>query len=80
MVILFGNGLGDLSSILDKALYISHNSITFRKGMNPTILPPAMRKMIEHIGLLSLGMATCQGEGNLWKLADQQELTYISSV
>ena len=30
---------------LDKAVYISHTPNTLRKGMNPTILPPAMGKL-----------------------------------
>ena len=30
--------------ILDEAVCISHSTNTFSKGMNPTILPPAMDK------------------------------------
>ena len=29
---------------LDEALAISHSTYSHRKGMNPTILPPAMGK------------------------------------
>ena len=30
--------------ILDEAVYIVHSTNTLGKGMNPTILPPAMGK------------------------------------
>ena len=39
MVILTGNGHGDMSSNSD---CISHSTNTLGKGMNPIILPPAM--------------------------------------
>ena len=41
MVIVVGNGH---SEILDEADCISHSTNTFRKGMNPVILPPVMVK------------------------------------
>ena len=34
-------------------------------GMNPTILPSAMGKIVGQTGLFNLGMATCLGEGKL---------------
>ena len=40
MVRVVGNGV----QILDEAVYISHRTNTLGKGMNPTILPPAMDK------------------------------------
>ena len=45
MVIVVGNGHGDTSSNLDETDCISHSINTFRKGMNPIILPPAMGKL-----------------------------------
>ena len=48
--------------ILDKAIYILHN--TLGKGMNPTILIPAMSKIVEETRLFSLSMATSLGKGN----------------
>ena len=44
MVIVVGNGHGDTSSNLDEIDYISHSTNTLWEGMNPIILPPAMRK------------------------------------
>ena len=44
MVIVVGNGHGDMSSILDEADCISHSTKTLEKVMNPIILPPAMSK------------------------------------
>ena len=41
--------------VLDKTIFISHNTNTFGKGMNPTILPPAMGKIVGQTGLFSLG-------------------------
>ena len=41
MVIVVGNGHGDMSSKTD---CISYSTNTFGKGMNPIILPPAMGK------------------------------------
>ena len=51
---------------LDEAVCISLSTNTLGKGMNPTILPPAMGKIIGQIGLFSFGMATSLGEGKLW--------------
>ena len=48
--------------ILDEAVRISYSDYNVEKGMNTTILHPAMRK----IGLFNLGMATDLGERNLW--------------
>ena len=44
MVIVVGNGHGDMSSNPDETDNISHNTNTLGKGMNPIILPPAMGK------------------------------------
>ena len=44
MVILVGNGHGDTSSNPGRAFSISHSTNTLEKGMNTTILPPAMGK------------------------------------
>ena len=52
--------------ILDEEVYISHSANAFGKGTNPTILPPAMSKIVGQTRLFSLGMATSLGEGKLW--------------
>ena len=44
MVIVVGNGHCDLSSNLGEAVCISHSANSLGKGMNPSILPPAMGK------------------------------------
>ena len=44
--------------ILDEAFCISHNGSTLGKGINPTVLPPAMGKIVGQAMLFSLGMAT----------------------
>ena len=44
MVIVVGNGHGDMSSNQDETDCISHSTNTLGKGMNPIILPPAMGK------------------------------------
>ena len=45
MVIVVGNSYGDASSkFLDGTVCISYCANTFGKGVNPTILPPAMGK------------------------------------
>ena len=36
------------------------------KGMNPSISPPAMGKIVGQTEFFSLGMATSPGEGKLW--------------
>ena len=41
---VIGNGLGNMSQILDDSVYILHSTNTIRKGMNPIILPLAMGK------------------------------------
>ena len=51
--------------ILDETDCISHCTNTLGKGMNPTILPPAMGKVIGQTRFFSLGEATSQGEGKL---------------
>ena len=51
--------------ILDKAAYISHSTNTFGKGMYPTILSPAMSKIVEQTGFFNLDNATSLGEGKL---------------
>ena len=49
--------------IIYEAFCISHNANTSGKGMNPTILPLAMSKIVEQIGHFNLGMTTDLGEG-----------------
>ena len=44
MVIVVGNGHGDIVQALDKADYISHSTNTLEKDMNLIIPPPAMSK------------------------------------
>ena len=34
--------------------------------MNPTTLPPAIRKIVEQTVVFNLGMATGLGEGKFW--------------
>ena len=48
--------------ILVETVCISHNTNTFAKGMNPIILPPAMRKIVGETRFFSLGVATSLGE------------------
>ena len=50
---------------MDEAVSISHGNYTLGKGMNPTILPPSMGKLIGRLGSLNLGMTTYQGEEKL---------------
>ena len=52
--------------IPDEAVRISHTACTLEKRMNPTILSPAMGKILEPTGLFSLGMTTSHVEGKLW--------------
>ena len=40
--------------ILDEAVCILHSANTIGKGMNPTILPPVMGKIVGHILLFSI--------------------------
>ena len=42
MVIIIGNGHGDQVQFLDEAVCISHSVNDLRKGIQPTILLPAM--------------------------------------
>ena len=44
MFIVVGNWCNDSSLNLDKAVCISHHANIHGKGMNSTILPPAMGK------------------------------------
>ena len=44
MVIIVGNGHGNMSSNPDETDCISHSTNTLGKSMNPIILPPAMGK------------------------------------
>ncbi len=44
MVIVVGNGYGDMSSYPDEIECISYSTNTLGKGMNPIILTPAMGK------------------------------------
>ena len=51
--------------ILDKAVSISQSTKIFGKGMNPTILPPAMGKILSQNRLFNLVMATSLEKGNI---------------
>ena len=51
--------------ILDEAFFISDGANTLEKGINSTILLPAMGKIIRQIGLFNLVIATGLGEGKL---------------
>ena len=44
MVIVVGNGHGDMSSNPGRDIAFSHSTNTLGNGMNPIILPPAMDK------------------------------------
>ena len=50
---------------LDEADCISHRTNTLGKGMNPSILPPAMGKIEGQTVFFSFGKATSLGEGKL---------------
>ena len=64
MVRVVGNGPVDLSSIPERS-HSSHSPKILQKGMNPTILPPAMGKLVGQTGHFNLGQATSLGEGKL---------------
>ena len=53
--------------ILDTAVCISHSVNTLGKSMNPTILPPAIGKIVGQTGFFNLGMATSLGEKKISK-------------
>ena len=50
---------------LDKTICISLSANTLWKGVNPTILPPAMDKIVGQTVLFNLVMVTSLGEGEL---------------
>ena len=50
---------------LNEAFCISYSVNTFGKVINPTILPPAMHKIVGQTELFKLGMATGLGVGKL---------------
>ena len=52
--------------ILDKAVCISYSTDTLGKGMNTTVLPIAMGKIVGQTDLFNLGMVTGLGEGKIW--------------
>ena len=52
--------------ILDEAVCVSHNSITFGKGMNLTVLHLGMGKITGQTKLFTIGMACSLGERKLW--------------
>ena len=52
--IYLGNGLVDLSPILDEADFSSNNANTIGKGMNPTILSSATGKLKGWLSYLTL--------------------------
>ena len=53
-------------SFLDQTVCISHSANSYRKGMNPTNLPPAMDKQSSRL-LFDLVMPNGLGEGKLLK-------------
>ena len=65
MVIIIGNGHGDTSSNPGRDWLQFHSTNTLGKGMDPTILPAAMGKIVGQNEFFSLGMETSQGEGKL---------------
>ena len=52
--------------ILDEAVCFSQCLNTFGKGVRPTILLPAMGKIIEKTGIFNLGKATSLVEWKFW--------------
>ena len=58
MNIIVGNQHINPSSNLDEAVYISHGTNILGKGINPTILPQVMGKIMEQNGLFSFNMFT----------------------
>ena len=52
--------------ILDEPVSISHSANTVGKGMNLTILPPSMVRIVGQTELFNLGTATGIGEGQFW--------------
>ena len=52
--------------IRDETTWILHNANTLGKGLNPTILSPAMNKMATETVLFSFGIATSLGERKFW--------------
>ena len=56
VVIFLGYGHDVLSSILDETVCSSHWNLA--NGMNPTISPPVMKKIVKHTSLFKLGKAT----------------------
>ena len=67
MVIAVGNGHGNLSSILGKALCISHSAHAFRKCMHPSILPPAMDKKSGRLSSIILVWQLVKNENSEFK-------------
>ena len=66
MITITGNGSSNPSSYLDEAVCISHSANnTLGKSMNPTILPPAMGRIVRQTELFSFDIATSLGEGKL---------------
>ena len=51
--------------IPNEAARNSHSANTIVKGMNPTILSPAMGKLVGQTELVDLNMASGLGEGKL---------------
>ena len=64
MVISIGNEYGYRSSYHEQGFCILHSTNILGKSMNPTILPPAMSKIVGQTGLVNLGMSTNLGENN----------------
>ena len=50
---------------LDEPVWILYSANTFGKGMNLTIFPPAMGKIVGQTRIFNLDMATYQGGGKL---------------
>ena len=63
MVIVIGNGHGDMSSNPGRDWL---HFTCLGKGMNPIILPPAMGKIVGQTRFFGLDEATSLGKGKFW--------------
>ena len=52
--------------ILNETVCISHSANILGKGMNPTILPPAIGKIVWQTGFFHLALVTSLGERKIW--------------
>ena len=66
MDIVIGNGYWELSSNPGQGFVcIPHSVNTLGKGINLTVLPPTMGKIVRQNGFFCFGMATSLREGKL---------------